>query len=210
MKNLPTPPALLFSILISLWSGLHAQTTAIPDPVFEQALIDLGFDSGEPDGVAQNLFLESIILLDIPDLGIEDLTGIEACTSLERLYCQDNNISSIDLSNNPYLWRLYISDNQLDSLDLSDHAYLEYVSCSSNNLSYLNLEGCPALRALFSRYNPLGSLDVSGHFDLEILVCNSNALSVLNVDANPALEGLHCGNNQLTPWSWTTTPTSSF
>lgn len=198
MRNLPFPQALLCSLLISMASGIHAQTTAIPDPVFEQALIDLGFDSGEPDGVAQNLFLESIILLDIADLGIEDLTGIEACTGLERLYCQDNNISSIDLSNNPYLWRLYISDNQLDSLDLSDHSYLEYVSCGSNNLSYLNLENCPALRVLFSRYNPLGALDVSGHPNLEMLVCYSNELSVLNVDANSALEGLHCGNNQLT------------
>ncbi|MDA9863865.1 hypothetical protein N9C70_02230 [Flavobacteriales bacterium] len=198
MKILSIPQPLLFCLFISMASGLHAQTTAIPDPAFEQALIDLGFDSGEPDGMAQNLFLESIILLDIPDLGIEDLTGIEACTSLERLYCQDNNLSSIDLSNNPYLWRLYISDNQLDSLDLSNHSYLEYVSSSSNNLSYLNLENCPALRVLFSRYNPLGALDVSGHPNLELLVCNANALSVLNVDANPALEGLHCGDNQLT------------
>lgn len=135
----------LLLLLLSAAFGLGAQTTAIPDPIFEQALIDLGFDSGEPDGEALNLFLESIILLDIPDLGIQDLTGIEACTSLERLYCQDNNISSIDLSNNPYLWRLYISNNALDSLDLSDHVYLEYVSCGDNNLSYLNIENCPAI-----------------------------------------------------------------
>ena len=184
--------------LLVLTAGVRAQTTAIPDPQFEQALIDLGFDSGEPDGVAQNLFLESIIMLDIPNLGIEDLTGIESCTSIERLYCHNNNISSIDLSNNPYLWRLYISDNQLDSLDLSGHAYLEYVSCHSNNLSYLNIEDCPAIERLFTRYNPLGTLDVSGCNNLRGLYCNSNELNVLDVSANPDLEGLHCGNNQLT------------
>ena len=188
----------LLTLLLPLAVALNGQTTAIPDPAFEQALIDLGFDSGELDGVAQNLFLESIILLDIPELGIEDLTGIEACTALERLYCQGNNISSIDLSNNPYLWRLYISDNQLDSLDLSGHAYLEYVSCHSNNLSYLNIEDCPAIESLFTRYNPLGALDVSGCNNLRGLYCNSNELSVLDVSANPDLEGLHCGDNLLT------------
>ena len=188
----------LLLLLLSAAFGLGAQTTAIPDPIFEQALIDLGFDSGEPDGEALNLFLESIILLDIPDLGIQDLTGIEACTSLERLYCQDNNISSIDLSNNPYLWRLYISNNALDSLDLSDHVYLEYVSCGDNNLSYLNIENCPAIETLFTRNNPLGSLDVSGCGSLRGLWCDSNGLSVLNVGDNPMLDGLGCRNNQLT------------
>lgn len=193
------PPISLLCIpclLLTLRTG--AQTTAIPDPNFEQALIDLGFDSGEPDGVALDLFLESIVLLDIPDLGIQDLTGIEACTSLERLYCQDNNISSIDLSNNPYLWRLYISDNALDSLDLSNHLYLEYVSCGSNNLSHLNIENCPAIETLFTRNNPLGSLDVSGCSSLRGLWCDANGLSVLNVDNNPILDGLSCRNNLLT------------
>ena len=188
---------LCFTGLLAFTCSVHAQTTAIPDPHFEQALIDLGFDWGEPDGMAQNLFLESIIMLDIPNLGIEDLTGIESCTSLERLYCQDNNISFIDLSNNPYLWRLYISGNQLDSLDLSGHVYLEYVTCHANNLSHLNIEGCPAIETLFTRNNPLGSLDVSGCSNLRGLYCNSNELSALNVNANPALEGLHCSNNQL-------------
>ena len=185
------------TVLLALTAGVRAQTTAIPDPNFEQALIDLGFDSGEPDGVAQNLFLESIIMLDIPNLGIEDLTGIESCTSLERLYCQDNNISSIDLSNNPYLWRLYINDNQLTSLDLSGHVYLEYVTCHNNTLSHLNIEDCPAIETLFVRYNQLSSLDVSGCPNLRGLFCSTNQLSVLNVDANPALESLWCGNNQL-------------
>ena len=188
----------LLLLLLSAAGGLAAQTTAIPDPMFEQALIDLGFDSGEPDGVALNLFLESIILLDIPDLGIQDLTGIEACTSLERLYCQDNNISSIDLSNNPYLCRIYISNNALDSLDLSNHLYLEYVSCGDNNLSSLNIENCPAIETLFTRNNPLGSLDVSGCVSLRGLWCDSNGLSILDVDNNPMLDGLSCRDNQLT------------
>ena len=65
---------LCFTGLLAFTCIVHAQTTAISDPHFEQALIDLGFDWGEPDGMAQNLFLESIIMLDIPNLGIEDLT----------------------------------------------------------------------------------------------------------------------------------------
>ena len=51
----------LLALLLTSAVAMYGQTTAIPDPAFEQALIDLGFDSGELDGVAQNLFLESII-----------------------------------------------------------------------------------------------------------------------------------------------------
>jgi len=37
-------------LLILFINGVFAQQTAIPDSNFEQALIDLGYDSGTPDG----------------------------------------------------------------------------------------------------------------------------------------------------------------
>ena len=52
-----------FITLIILVIGLtaHSQTTAIPDPFFEQALIDLGIDSeGEVNGQVLTSDIENI------------------------------------------------------------------------------------------------------------------------------------------------------
>ena len=55
---------------------LHAQTTAVPDPAFEQALIDLGYDDILDDYVVTDS-INSLINLNIFNKNIKDLTGIE-------------------------------------------------------------------------------------------------------------------------------------
>ena len=193
--KLPVSLLCIPCLVLTLHTG--AQTTAIPDPNFEQALIDLGFDSGKPDGVALNIFLESIIELNVPERNISDLTGIESCVSLERLYCQQNNLTSLDLSNNPYLWRLFCNDNMIENLDLSNHVYLENLNCHNNNLSQLQLDNCSSLHTLYARNNSLGSLDLSGSPLLDGLNCDHNELNALDVSANTQLESLYCNDNQL-------------
>ena len=100
-----------FITLIILVIGLttHSQTTAIPDPFFEQALIDLGIDSeGEVNGQVLTSDIENIIELILDnnsfygynyDEGI-NLTGIESFTSLETLRISYVIISHIDLTQN--------------------------------------------------------------------------------------------------------------
>ena len=87
----------------------YAQTTAIPDPFFEQALIDLGIDSdGQINGQILTSDIEDIteLILDNNsfygynyDEGI-NLTGIESFTSLETLRISYVIISHIDLTQN--------------------------------------------------------------------------------------------------------------
>lgn len=67
---------LLFILLIITTSIGVAQTTAIPDANFEQALIDLGYDTGSPDGVVPTANVDTIISLYIWAKNISDLTGI--------------------------------------------------------------------------------------------------------------------------------------
>ena len=87
----------------------YAQTTAIPDPFFEQALIDLGIDSdGQINGQILTSDIEDIteLILDNNsfygynyDGGI-DFTGIEGFASLETLRIIYLIISHIDLTQN--------------------------------------------------------------------------------------------------------------
>jgi len=94
-----------FSILlIALSLGVaQAQTTAIPDANFEQALIDLGYDTGVPDGVVLTDSINTVTSLHIENQSISDLTGIEDFTALWQLFCQGNSLVNLNLSQNSNL-----------------------------------------------------------------------------------------------------------
>ena len=52
------------------------------------------------------------------------MTGIEAFVNLENLHCGENQLTSLDVSNNIALELLYLPHNQLTSLDVSNNTAL--------------------------------------------------------------------------------------
>ena len=91
----------ILTFLLALnFSFSFAQTTAIPDSIFEQKLIDLGLDTGAIDGYVATANINTIISLNVFNDTIIDLTGIEDFTALEVLNCYFNQITSLDLSQN--------------------------------------------------------------------------------------------------------------
>ena len=62
------------------------QVTMIPDPNFEQALIDLGIDN-VLDGSVSTSNINTVTELNVNSMNISDLTGIEDFTSLINLQC---------------------------------------------------------------------------------------------------------------------------
>ncbi|WP_179336890.1 T9SS type A sorting domain-containing protein [Winogradskyella ludwigii] len=70
---------------------------------------------------------------------ISDLTGIETFTALKWLYCFNNTISSIDVSQNVALITLSCGDNTLSSLDVSQNPDLLILGCANNVLTSLNV-----------------------------------------------------------------------
>ena len=83
---------LFFSFFIN---SVIAQTVTIPDPNFEQALIDKGIDS---DGVINQSILYTdtygVSSLDVSNRNISDLSGLGSFQGLIYLNCSNNNISS--------------------------------------------------------------------------------------------------------------------
>ena len=108
--------------------------TAIPDSNFEQVLIDKGIDSdGQLDGRILTTDMAAATTIAADEAGISDLTGIESARSLKSLLLFGNNISTLDLSNNPVLETLEVSQNFLQgNLDLSNKADLISVDLTSN------------------------------------------------------------------------------
>ena len=76
---------LLFIAFLSIVYFGYSQTTAIPDANFEQALIDLGYDSLPINGSVPTANISSIQILDVSNKNISDLRGIEGFAALEDL-----------------------------------------------------------------------------------------------------------------------------
>ena len=99
--------------------------TYVPDDNFEQALIDQGYDDVLDNSVLTSN-INNLQELHIIDEGISDLTGIENFTELEYLYCGDNLLNTIDVTNNLNLKVFHAWNNQLTFIDLSNNTMLTF------------------------------------------------------------------------------------
>ena len=132
MKKLLLLPLIAFSFVAT------AQTTAIPDANFEQALINLGLDN-VIDGGVLTANINTVLTLDVSYKGISDLTGIEDFTASSYLFCQGNQLTNIDVSQNINLISLDCRYNQLTTLDVSQNTTLDILFCDENQLICLNV-----------------------------------------------------------------------
>lgn len=138
MKNISY---LLFFIAVSYKAT--SQITYIPDPLFEQELIDQNIDS---DGIVNGQILTSDALavtsLTLYYVGsgtgqyIEDLTGIEDFINLESLIVNGTMVEELNVSTLVNLKYLDCVDNMLTSIDVSNNILLEYLDVSSGGDVY--------------------------------------------------------------------------
>ena len=91
---------------------------------------------------------------------ISNLKGIEKFTALVRLECFNNQLTSLDVSQNTALEELNCGSNQLTSLDVSHNTALKHLECYSNNLTALDVTPNTKLEYLDCSSNPLTSLKV--------------------------------------------------
>jgi len=97
---------LMFVVLLGISSFTFAQlSTAIPDAVFEQELVDQLIDSdGLVNGTVLTADISGVISLDVSNaanasgIGIDDLTGITAFVALQTLNCSDNDLTALDVT----------------------------------------------------------------------------------------------------------------
>ncbi len=151
-------------------------TTSIPDPVFEQALINLGYDD-VVDGYVITDNIDNVTELDVSGLGISSLAGIEGFTNLLDLYC---------------------TYNLLTSLDVSMLTNLRFLDCRNNLLTNLNITGLTNLESLICWVNNLTTLDVTASTNLHYLDCEENSFTSINVTGLNFLYDFYCKDNQLT------------
>ena len=141
-----------------------------PDAVFRGYL----YDKYGSDGVLSNAEIDNVTQLSLSNKGIKTLEGIEFFPLLEKLYCFDNQLTSLDVTENIALIELRCFRAKLTSLDVSKNKALKELYCSDNQLT---------------------SLDVSKNTKLTSLECQSNRLTYIDVSKNTKLTSLSCDHN---------------
>jgi Leucine-rich repeat (LRR) protein len=173
----------------------HYYQTYVPDDAFEVALDP----NGELDDYVSTKYLNQLTSLIIDNLGVLDLTGLEAITNLKTFSCGNNNITSLNLSKNLFLERLDCSSNDIVSIDVSHLNYLTYLNMSNNNLTGIDVSSNPNIKTLDLSNNDITSLDVTSNVQLIRLNCSSNQLSSLHINNgfNENLMAFDSRNNPL-------------
>ncbi|MCL2329294.1 MAG: M6 family metalloprotease domain-containing protein [Bacteroidetes bacterium] len=129
-----------------------------------------------PDEIA------GITNMSVNNMGISDLKGLEYFTALKELYCYNNKLFSLDVSNLTNLETLFCDNNQLTSLDVSNLTNLKHLSCSNNKLTSLDVSGKKTnLVTLHCSNNQLATLNVSNLINLESFACHGNHLTAIDV-----------------------------
>lgn len=209
----------ILSLFLFLSFSITAQITYIPDSIFEQKLINLGYDNIHNGWIATDSInsIDSLDISSVSSIKIYDLSGIENFYNLQYLNCSNNHFPYLNLNNNSnlkhiictsdsietlkvdYLFSLHTLEcdfNLLDSLDLSGNPGLTNLNCLRNKLTTLDLSNNTFLARLSCGENQITTLDLS-MVDLEILQCQYNPITNIDLSGNYSLKHLTCHDNLL-------------
>ena len=216
---------LSFLTILAISTGVNAQNVTIPDANFKAYLVGNASINTNSDTEIQvseaSAFTGNV---NCQNLNISDLTGIEAFTYINYLYCNDNQLTNLDISNCLDLLGLRCHNNYLTSLDLSNNIYLTEIYCYANYLTNLDVLNLTDLETFRGEANQISSLDFSGATNLVFLKCGYNNLSYLNVangnnanmpsfqaQSNPSLTCIEVDDVSYSTTNWTfIDPASSF
>jgi hypothetical protein len=200
MKKLLLLITICLLATVTAFADVQINETNFPDPNFRKWLLEQSYGSKGyiTDAEITNIIKIDVSIFDpmtIPSLLISDLTGIKFFINLEELYCSNNAICSLDISDLTNLRVLRFNRNLLTSLDVSDLTNLEVLNIMTNQLTSLDVSSLTNLRDLRFNNNQLTTLDVSSLTNIETLSCSSNQLTSLDLTGLNRLVAFH-GINQ--------------
>ncbi len=144
---------------------------------------------------------------------LSSITGLADCTALTFFDCNDCAFTDLSVANSlTNLTELYCLNNKLTSLTLTNKSKLKIVHANNNTLmtvasitnttvKSINLSGCTALKTLNCYSNPsLNSLSVEGNTAMTYLDCNpcGNLEHIDGLEECTAMVTLNCGNCAIT------------
>lgn len=150
-----------------------------PDTNFRNYLLSQSYGN---DSELSEDEINNVKTINVPNMNINNLKGIEYFTHLETLDCYNNKLTSLDVSKNTALTSLQCFSNQLEYLDVSKLSALNNLSCAYNKLKSLDVSKNTALTSLECAGNELTALDVSRNVALNYLGCHGNKIKGVAMD----------------------------
>ncbi len=170
-------------LLFLIFPALRAQYTPIPDPHFEQYLIDRGLDPDNTiNGQVLTAAIDTVRVLDLNATYtplISNLSGIQDFIALERLDISGQLIDTLHLNQNLRLKALNAFGCTIMDLDISRNDSLQYL-----NLFYAGSSQIP------SRI----SLNITHLHQLDTLITGSNFFDITGLNRNTRLRFLVYSN----------------
>ena len=154
--------------------------TNFPDGAFRQYVAD-NFDK-DKDGALNQTERNAVKEIRISNSGCTSLQGLKYFSKLTDLFCSDNNLTELDVSENPELKRLICYNNSLTSLNLNKNTKLESLNCNKNKLTVLDLRENKSLWWLRCNNNCLTSLDLRNNPKIRDLQIGSQRYQILAND----------------------------
>ena len=114
-----------------------------------------------------------------------------------QCYGNRNNVTALDLSQNPYLKKVECTGNAISDVVFGGLNFLETLILGSNNLTSIDLSHSPYLTSFDCQFNNISTLDLSHNSLLRSLSCDHNNISSLDISNNPQLKHIICNNNRI-------------
>ena len=154
--------------------------TNFPDEAFRQYVAD-NFDK-DKDGALNQTERNAVKEIRIIGSGCTSLQGLKYFSQLTDLLCGNNNLTELDVSENPELVRLICYNNSLTSLNLNKNTKLRSLNCNNNKLTVLDLRENKSLSWLRCKNNCLTSLDLRNNPKIGDLQVGSQRYQILAND----------------------------
>jgi len=121
-------------------------------------------------------------------------------TILTQLYCNSNNLTTLDISNNLLLTALNISNNNISTINVTLHTELTFLQVNNNfSISTLDVSNCTLLEDLnVEGLSLLTSIDLSNATVLDHFFCTGSGITTLDVSNCPLMEDLRIYNTPIT------------
>lgn len=153
----------------------------------------------DPEGKLKTLDVSKNVNLTILYCGFNQLTSLDVTNNpkIEQLRCAGNDLNNLDVSKNTELTRLTAYNNHLSSIDVSYNTKLEVIDLSNNQIKSIDVSKNLKLERITCSDNKLTSIDVTNNQKLTKLNISGNSIVEIDLGNNPELKHLICNKNKI-------------
>jgi len=194
---------ILYSLLLLSTMANAQDFIAFSDPNFKAAVLNNStLVDTNGDGEIQFTEAEAALFLEVSASNISNMPEIQYFSHLINLACNDNHLSTLDISMLPLLGAVYCSNNALTSLLLNHTPHTMVLFCNDNQLTTLDLSNL-GLENLYCQNNQLTAVNLSGITSMYESNFSNNQLTTLEFPENGISSGdlLTISNNPLTSFT---------